>query len=211
MNFHATAAAVVHDAIRPGGRWLRMPGFTLMELLIVIAIMALLLALAVPSFAYVIRNNRLSNQANQLVYALNLARSEAVKRLQAVTLCKSATGADCQTTGVNWENGWMVFSDVDADQIYEVADGDTLLHINQALLSNFTLRGSTDVANAVTFLPSGFSATQGTFVICNENRIDFARATGVTLAGRVRRGGDLDKDGIPEMLSGTEITSCTAP
>lgn len=186
-------------------------GFTLLELLMVITIMAALLALAAPSFVSVIRNNRLTAQVNQLVYSLTLARSEAVKRGAPVSMCKSSNGTACQTTGVNWENGWMVFSDLDRDGVYDAADGEELLQITQPLTEGYTLRGSTELVDRVTFDPLGVSRVQGTFMLCAGNRTDYARASGVNLAGRIRRGDDNDRDGIPERLDGSEITSCVAP
>ena len=128
-----------------------------------------------------------------------------------MTACKSATGSACGTVGVDWEDGWIVFSDLDGDQAFESSDGGVILQIGQALLDGFTLRGSTDVANAVTFAPSGVSQAQGIFVLCTQGRTDYARLMEVSLAGRIRQGEDSDEDGIPEAMNGTEITSCTSP
>ena len=186
-------------------------GFTAIELIMVVLIAALLLTLAAPEFITVTRNNRLTNQIAQVSYALNLARSEAVKRAIPVTMCKSSTGTDCETSGVNWESGWIVFSDNDGDQTVDAGDGDTIVQLTQALLTGFTLRGSTDLANAVTFTSNGSSAVQGTMVLCASNRIDWARSVTVNLAGRIRSGADTDNDGTPEALNGSEITSCTSP
>ncbi len=86
------------------------PGFTLIELMITLAVAAVLLVLAVPSFRETIAENRLTVANNELVGALNLARLEAVKRGVPVAACASADGATC-TIDIYWEVGWIVFTD----------------------------------------------------------------------------------------------------
>lgn len=79
----------------------RSRGFTLTELMITVTILAILLGIGVPSFLEFIRNSRVSTQTNEFASALNLARSEALKRGQPVTIL-AAGGADMA-------NGWCVF------------------------------------------------------------------------------------------------------
>ena len=86
------------------------PGFTLVELLVTIAIAALLLAAAIPTLSGVAKSIRLSAASNTFVSGLYLARCEAIKRNGRVVLCKSADGVCCASTG-GWEQGWMVFHD----------------------------------------------------------------------------------------------------
>ena len=74
-------------------------GFTLIEVIITIAIAAIILAIAVPSFVNFTRNNRVTSQTNELVSAFNFARSEAIRRGGVITV--SATGAD-------FNEGWCV-------------------------------------------------------------------------------------------------------
>jgi len=83
-------------------------GFTLLELMITLVIAALFLTVGVPSYLNLIRNSRAATNANELVTALTLARSEAVRRAANVTICRSADGAAC---GGNWTDGWIVFVD----------------------------------------------------------------------------------------------------
>lgn len=80
-------------------------GFTLIELMITIAVLSILLGIAVPGFQATIQNNRSTTLANELITALNLAKSEAVRRGTDVTACASNDGATCSG---NWTDGWIV-------------------------------------------------------------------------------------------------------
>ena len=85
-------------------------GVTLLELMIVIAVAAILTAMAAPSFNELIRDMRMSSAASQLFVDLNQARSEAIKRNTWVLVCAKPSGAtptDCAAV-VNWANGWLV-------------------------------------------------------------------------------------------------------
>lgn len=86
-------------------------GFTLIELMVTVAVVAILLGLAVPNLGTAIQNNRATTQANALLAALNLARSEAVKRGTLVSVCpleKDANPPDCADDD-DWPNGWFVY------------------------------------------------------------------------------------------------------
>jgi type IV fimbrial biogenesis protein FimT len=184
-------------------------GFTLMELLVTIAIASILLSVAIPSFTPTIASNRLTTYANELVTALNLARSEAIKRNQPVTIRHNGN-----TSGA-WESGWTVFTDLNGDGTVTVADGDTLLRTYAALPISFTLRGTTpSYANRITYQASGTSAN-GSFVICDSSdkntfpEANTSKLITVNSIGRPHIGTDSDNDGIPEKDDGTEINSCT--
>ena len=89
----------------------RNKGFTLLELMTAVAVLGVLLAIGVPSFNATLRANRLVAVTNDLVTALNIARSEAVKRGQGVSVCAANSALnDCSGTTA-WDQGWIVFSD----------------------------------------------------------------------------------------------------
>ncbi|MEY3758747.1 MAG: hypothetical protein RIR39_238, partial [Pseudomonadota bacterium] len=91
-----------------------------MELMVTISIAGILLGVAIPSFTSIISSNRLTTYANELVTALNLARSEAVKRgVQVIVMRKGVTGSE-------WKSGWDVFVDNDASNVFN-DDGDATL------------------------------------------------------------------------------------
>ncbi len=83
--------------------------FTLIELMVTLAVLAIVLAVAIPSFNTQIQNNRSLALGEDFTTALSFARSEAVKRGGPVTLCASnAAQADC---GNDWDNGWLIAVD----------------------------------------------------------------------------------------------------
>jgi type IV fimbrial biogenesis protein FimT len=104
----------------------QMPGgFTLVELMGVVAVAAIVLTLGVPSFFTLIQNNRAVTQVNELVMALSLARSEAVRRGDPVALCPSQDQATC-TDGTDWRVGWIVFIDAAAADSADPVVGEVL-------------------------------------------------------------------------------------
>src|ERR1700730_7702088 len=84
-------------------------GFTMMELLMTIAIAAILAMIGIPSFRYVTNSNRIAAEVNGLLGDLQFARAEAIKEGQNVTVCVSALGASCDGT-TTWQSGWIVYS-----------------------------------------------------------------------------------------------------
>jgi len=89
-------------------------GVTLLELVVVMAIVAILASIALPSFSTSMRNSRLATMTNEFIGAVNLARSEAVKNNRGAAICASSDGATC---GTDWAQGWMVFADADRNGV----------------------------------------------------------------------------------------------
>lgn len=186
-------------------------GFTLIELMITVTLAAILLTLAVPSFQDTIRNNRLTTQTNEFIGALHLARSEAIKRGTQATICKSANGSSC--AGVNWEDGWIVFSDLDGDGNADIGGGtcgsgeDCILRIATGLQGQNTLRGNNNIVNRVTFNPRGLSpGFNGTFTLCDSRGAQHAHGIILSNTGRPRRAIDSNDDGIEEDGSGNALS-----
>jgi type IV fimbrial biogenesis protein FimT len=146
-------------------------GFTLIELMVTIAIAGILLGVAIPSFTDTIASNRLTTTTNELVTALNLARSEAIKRGVRVTLCKSANGSSCTNSG-NWLQGWIIFTDQNDNAAYNSAT-ETLLKVQSNSANAITMVGNTKVANYISYVDTGQSKMingviqNGTITVCD--------------------------------------------
>lgn len=167
---------------------IRQQGFTLIELMTVLAIAAVLLAVAAPGFKNLLERNRLQSAANNLYTSLMLARSEALKRNQAVQLCKgTSTGsaASCTSgTSGEWEGGWIVH--LDANNPTSFSDPNDVLVVRDGLKSGDTLRASGNV-NSVSFRPDGSINPATNFVLCNADAdTNTARVIEVSVTGRPR-------------------------
>lgn len=149
-------------------------GFTLIELLVTLTIAAILLAVGVPMFNSSIASARASDGANSLLAALELARSEAVRRGVNVSVCRvtAVPATACSNTAAgsfvagDWASGWMVFADTVAGGTVGAFDaGDEIVQYQQ----QFAPGGATRVEiidtgaaiGIVTYRPDGLRANGG--------------------------------------------------
>lgn len=112
MTSFRTSLALSESGARQGNQ-----GFTMIELMIVVAIMAILIALAAPSFTPLIERWRVRDSAETLTSSLYYARSEAIKRGGNVIVAKNPNAANCTTATANteWGCGWHVFFDANGN------------------------------------------------------------------------------------------------
>ena len=128
-------------------------GFTATELIIVIAIVAVLAAIASPSLVRIMQTNRIATEATQFVGDLQYARSEAIRQGGNVTLCPSTTGSSC-TGGLAWQSGWIMFSDPNANRALD--SGEMLIRHQPGWAGTDTMTASADELGTLSFSRDGF-------------------------------------------------------
>ena len=144
-------------------------GFTLVEMLGVLAITATLASIAAPSMMALIDSVQISAASHDLLAGLHLARSEAIKRNSPVVLCKSADGVSCAGSG-GWEQGWIVFHDANNNSLRESSE--TIIRREMPLSGSLRLTGNQNVVRYVSFAASGATKLigggfqAGTLTVC---------------------------------------------
>jgi type IV fimbrial biogenesis protein FimT len=195
------------------------PGFTLLELMVVLAIAGLLLAIGIPSMGDFIRNSRITAAANDVMAALHFTRSEAIKRRQPVTLCTSASAV----TDVNptcaasaFLTGWIAF--VDTNQSGQRDAGEEVLLQREPINTLITARSSVDPLQ-VTYLQNGFALNPNAarIVLCDErgNTMsggELSSARGILVSVTGRAGVTRNKDEIQDLVDaiGVDVGGCEA-
>jgi type IV fimbrial biogenesis protein FimT len=148
-------------------------GVTLIELMVTVAIAAILISIAVPSFESIVRRNRIAAATNLLVQSLHLARSEAVRRGRDVVACPSESVNDaapkCDSSAV-WTDGWVIYSDENSDGNYNT--GDILIRVGQINNQSLTIApgqfisGIKFLATGAAKKTDGSSVNNNTFRLC---------------------------------------------
>lgn len=155
-------------------------GFTLIEILVTIGILAILLSAAAPSMRDMVLNNRVTSLTNDLLSDLAVARSEALKRGQRVVVCKNA-GNDAACGNGQWNMGWLLFVDTDSDSTLDT--GETILRVRQTLTSDMTVT-STGIVDTIVVRPVGLVTPVGSFKICDTRAGPYGRNITVAASGR---------------------------
>ncbi|MCK7552064.1 GspH/FimT family pseudopilin [Marinobacter goseongensis] len=194
----------------------RNNGFTVIELMLTIAVLAVVVTFAIPSFQTMIMNNRISSQANEITSLVSFARSEASKRPDArVTLCPSNDGSSC-AGGAAWESGWIAMLDVDGDQTLDAGDGDRVLRVGEPLAGGNTFRIAGFGGNAFIQFdgsgqpvsPGALGAVDGSLVVCDSRDDEFARGVVVMVSGQTRLARDENNSGTVNLHGGGNDVTC---
>ena len=146
-----------------------LPGFTLIELMIVLVVLVAAVSIGAPSMRGQLQGNQLRAGSSRFLEAINLARSEAVMRHQPVSICPSAmaaTGeAECSGT---YEDGWLVFANQDEDKVVDAGE-DSVIRAFGGLPGGYRLTNRTGTKTAferINYLPDGTSYGNMTLLFC---------------------------------------------
>jgi len=153
--------------------WYPAKGFTLVELMVVLVVLAATLTVSLPAMHRLLQNNQMRVQASRLLGAINLARSEAVMRNTPVSICPSSMAftGEAVCSGV-YADGWIVFSNADRDRVVD-SGADAVLRVFAGLPHGFTLtnRAGTRAAfELINYLPDGSSHSNRTLHLCSPTR-----------------------------------------
>ncbi len=136
-------------------------GFTLIELMVTLAIAAIVLTVGVPSMKTMIYNNRLTAATNSLVGSLAFARSEAVKQGISTTICSSNNQTSCTSSA--WSGGWLIWVDADSDGTLD-SPGE-IVRVSEALRGTIVV---TAANTTLSYNSTGFTNTPGTIKVCDD-------------------------------------------
>lgn len=127
-------------------------GFTAIELLVTMAVVAVLVSIATPTVRTIIQNNRIVTLTNDLMSDVNYARTESLRRALNIGLCRSSNGTNCDGAGSTWQGGRIIFADINDDRAFTTGT-DQILRARDAMPSN-TLTTAT-VPNPLIFNARG--------------------------------------------------------
>lgn len=140
-------------------------GFTIIELMTTLAVVAVLAAISAPSFSEMLRSHRLTTQANLFLSQMHLARSEAVRRGQPVMILSNSSSQD-------WADGWIIFIDSAFDGEYD-QNTDTVLFEQSPLQNDISVQSDSNIDDWIAYLPTGYPTASGNitgsgeFQLCN--------------------------------------------
>lgn len=155
-------------------------GFTLLELMITMAIAGILASVAVPNFITLSKNTRITSTINEFAASSYLARSEAIKRGRNVQMCKKkVSDNECSNVEAeSWSQGWI---------IYEIDSGE-LIYIYEELENSLSLTGNGGVKSTLTFKATGeLIEGTGSIWLCDDRRdSDYGKGLSFISTGRFR-------------------------
>lgn len=159
----------------------RIAGYSLFELLVTLAAVALIFGLGLPSFARLVADQRLRVESDALFHAVHLARKRSVVRRRVITICPSVDGAYCDPLN-RWSAGWIVFENRGLAATDQRSPEERLLDYHE-ITNDIEIRSN---RRSFSFRSTHLRATNGTLVICDPQRRAASRALVVSYTGRPR-------------------------
>ena len=171
--------APAHSRLHPAG-------FSLIEILAVLSIVAILAAVGAPALQNLLMDMRMTTRVNEFVSHLHLARSEAIHRQQRIALCPSSDQTTC-AKAPQWQDGWIVFvNNIVNNHGSEARESsEEILRIQDQQHASLTITSGEHYP--IVFQPKGTSSgTNGTITFCDTRGSSKARAVVLSNGGRVR-------------------------
>ena len=191
-------------------------GFTIIELMVTIAVAAIVITIAIPSMSDFIVKMRVDNEISQLNRLVLTARNTAISTEQTVTFCPLGENNVCTN---NWDNELSVFIDLNGNGTYEPPATIPAIPAPPALPIPYErilkVKSSTTAGDSITYLgqsritfsPTGILASgASTFLYCPSSDKALARALVLSISGRTVLSADSDGDGIDEFRTGADVT-----
>ncbi len=179
-------------------------GFSLFELLFASALLFILSAFALPSFANFLERSEIESEAMQLMATIKTAREKAISDGENIVLCGKAESEQCSR---EWSNGYLLFTDKNSDnQFTQGIDQLLFTHAfeNEALNINWRSFRRTQ---PIRFLPAGITwHNNGTFIMCLDNDPTLAKALFIAKTGRIEMSQDVNNDGYDEDRDGDPLS-----
>lgn len=180
-------------------------GFTLIELMVSVTIVAVVAAIVIPNFNEFIIRMRVDNEISQLHRLLLTARNSAINTNQDVTLCPIDNNSRCTT---DWQNNIIVFIDTNDDDVYSAEMNEVIIRLKPPAKINDKLQYGLHrkrILFAATGRTTGWGSN-GTLKYCPENNVELSRAIVIATSGRFYPSTDIDLDGKDETRNGNEVT-----
>jgi len=187
-----------HDAPRvpPGVR-----AFTLVELIVALAILSILMGIAAPSFLDSLSDRRLVSVRDDLAWDLRRARIHSLVRQRPVIVCPTLDGATCAPA---WVDDWLVFADEPGGDAVALDAGDTLLEVRRSsgraeavgIAVRVRSRWSGTSVPATRFVfPGSARGASGFVIVCGGRGLEQARTLRISVAGEIDSSASRDADG----------------
>jgi type IV fimbrial biogenesis protein FimT len=162
----------------------KVSGFSLVELMVTLSVMAILLGYGLPNFSGFMLNNYLDTERIRLTTSMTFARSYAINSQKYTVVCPSISGESCDADS-NWHNGWIVF--IDENRNRELDATDEILRFENPMKTQISATSSV-YRSKIRYDGTGFSpGTNVTITFCDDRGIDYAKNLIINNSGRVRQ------------------------
>lgn len=155
-------------------------GFTLIEMMVAVAVLAILLTIGLPSFGALVDNHRLDLSANALMHSVQFTRGEAVRRNQHITMAPLHS---------QWHGGWVIFIDTNNNGQHD--SGEIILREDKPAMVT-RVHANANIASYLRYNPQGESQLlnggfqSGTFSFCPKRSGAQGRQLVINRVGRAR-------------------------